>query len=215
MPIYEYENTKTGEVFTKLLPVAKRDFPCKKRFVRRVITAPNLSLISDVGGREDKAREQILQAAEDGYKEREIKERSDSEDVSMSIADYYRKSLEQKREGDTEILGYFDDPEDSKLPVTEDTTEYLDSVVDKDREQAAKDKERQERKEKTKIKELEGESTDIFAEDVEYIDREEIETSTYLELFNAEERQQQKQEEKIVEQRKAVEKREEKEEKAI
>ena len=27
-----------------------------------------------MGGREDKAREQIFQAAEDGYKEREIKE---------------------------------------------------------------------------------------------------------------------------------------------
>ena len=146
-------------------------------------------------------------------KEREIKERSDSEDVSMSIADYYRKSLEQKREGDTEILGYFDDPEDSKLPVTEDTTEYLDSVVDKDRKQSAKDKERQERKEKNKIEESERESTDIFAEDVEYIDREEVETSTYLELFNTEEKQQQEQEEKIVEQRKAVQKREEKEEK--
>ena len=74
MPIYEYENTRTGERFEKLLPISERDYPCKAPNVRRVISAPHLSLISDVGGREDKAREQILQAAEDGYKEREIKE---------------------------------------------------------------------------------------------------------------------------------------------
>ena len=74
MPLYEYENEKTGERFTEHLPIHKRNNPCRSPFIRRVITAPNLSIISDVGGQEDKAREQILQAAEDGYKEREIKE---------------------------------------------------------------------------------------------------------------------------------------------
>ena len=71
MPLYEYENKKTGERFTEHLPIHKRNFPCRDNNIRRVITAPNLSIISDVGGKEDKAREQILEAAEKGYKERE------------------------------------------------------------------------------------------------------------------------------------------------
>ena len=71
MPLYEYENKKTGERFTEHLPIHKRNFPCRNPFVRRVITAPNLSVISDMGGKEDKAREQILATAERGYKQRE------------------------------------------------------------------------------------------------------------------------------------------------
>ena len=73
MPIYEYENTQTGERFTENLPIDKRNFPCRDNNIRRVITAPKISVISDMGGREDKAREQIMQAAEKGYKEREEK----------------------------------------------------------------------------------------------------------------------------------------------
>jgi len=71
MPLYEYENKKTGKKWTEHLPIHKRNFPCRSPFVRRVISAPNLSIISDVGGKEDKAREQIMQAAEKGYEERE------------------------------------------------------------------------------------------------------------------------------------------------
>jgi len=71
MPLYEYENTQTGERFSEHLPISKRNFPCRDNNIRRVITAPNLSIISDVGGKEDKAREQILATAERGYKERE------------------------------------------------------------------------------------------------------------------------------------------------
>ena len=73
MPIYEYENTKTGKRFTENLPIDKRDFPTRRRFIRRVISAPKISIISDMGGREDKGREQMMQAAERGYKEREEK----------------------------------------------------------------------------------------------------------------------------------------------
>ena len=73
MPIYEYENTKTGKRFTENLPIDKRDLPARSRFVRRVISAPKISIISDMGGREDKGREQMMQAAERGYKEREEK----------------------------------------------------------------------------------------------------------------------------------------------
>ena len=73
MPIYEYENTQTGERFTENLPIDKRNFPTRRRFIRRVISAPKISVISDMGGKEDKGREQIMQAAERGYKEREEK----------------------------------------------------------------------------------------------------------------------------------------------
>ena len=76
MPLYEYENKKTGERFTEHLPISKRNFPCRDNNVRRVISAPNLSIISDVGGKEDKAREQILATAERGYKEREKKNKN-------------------------------------------------------------------------------------------------------------------------------------------
>ena len=75
MPLYEYENTKTGELFKENLPIHKRNFPLRIPFVRRVITAPNLSLISDMGGKEDKVREQISQSAEQGFKQREIDEK--------------------------------------------------------------------------------------------------------------------------------------------
>ena len=76
MPLYEFENKKTGERFTEHLPIYKRNFPCRDNNIRRVITAPNLSIISDMGGKEDKAREQILEAAEKGYKERDIKNKN-------------------------------------------------------------------------------------------------------------------------------------------
>ena len=73
MPLYEYENKRTGERFTENLPIDKRNFPCRDINIRRVISAPKISVISDMGGREDKAREQIMQAAEKGYQQREEK----------------------------------------------------------------------------------------------------------------------------------------------
>ena len=73
MPLYEYENRKTGERFTENLPIHKRDFPLRNSFIRRVISAPKISVISDMGGREDKDREQMMQAAEKGYQQREEK----------------------------------------------------------------------------------------------------------------------------------------------
>jgi|TARA_R110000823_G_scaffold147875_1_gene278414 hypothetical protein len=75
MPTYQYYNKKTKEHFTEILPLHKRKFPCKDPFVELSITAPNIAIISDRGGREDKAREQILSASERGYKERDTKEK--------------------------------------------------------------------------------------------------------------------------------------------
>ena len=71
MPTYEYENKRTGERFTENLPIHKRNFPCRDSFIRRVISAPKISVISDMGGKEDKGREQMMQAAEKGYESRE------------------------------------------------------------------------------------------------------------------------------------------------
>ena len=76
MPLYEYENTKTGEKFTEHLPISKRNYPCRANNIRRIISVPNLSIISDMGGEADKAREQILATAERGYKEREKKNKN-------------------------------------------------------------------------------------------------------------------------------------------
>ena len=74
MPLYEYINKKTGEKFTELLPIDKRDFPCRDPFIKRILTMPNISTISDNGGKEDKAREQIMQSAEKGYVQRDKEE---------------------------------------------------------------------------------------------------------------------------------------------
>ena len=75
MPTYQYYNKKTKEYFTENLPLHKRKFPCSDPFVELSITAPNIATISDRGGKEDKAREQILSASEKGYKERDTKEK--------------------------------------------------------------------------------------------------------------------------------------------
>ena len=71
MPLYEYENKKTGEKFTEHLPISKRNNPCRSPFIRRVLSAPKISVLSDMGGKEDKIRETILQSAERGYEQRE------------------------------------------------------------------------------------------------------------------------------------------------
>lgn len=71
MPTYEYYNKKTKQYFTEILPVHKRKFPCRDPFVELVISAPKVTTISDVGGKEDKAREQIMQKVEDSYAQRD------------------------------------------------------------------------------------------------------------------------------------------------
>jgi len=75
MPTYQYYNKKKKEHFTQNLPVHKRKWPCRDPFVELVITAPNISTISDNGGKEDKARETILQSAKIGLKERDEQEK--------------------------------------------------------------------------------------------------------------------------------------------
>ena len=60
----------------QIIAMIKRFFPCMDYNIRRIITAPNFSIISDMGVKEDKAREQILATAEKGYKEREQKNKN-------------------------------------------------------------------------------------------------------------------------------------------
>ena len=76
MPTYEYENTDTGKKWTEDLPIWKRNFPTRQRFVRMVISSPNLSTISDVGGKEDKLRESINKKVEASYLDRDKKEQA-------------------------------------------------------------------------------------------------------------------------------------------
>ena len=94
MPLYEYENKKTGERFTESLPVHKRNFPLRNPFIRRVLTIPNLSLISDVGGKEDKAREQISQSAEQGFIQREIDEKKGK----IKVPDWSKEKREKSKQ---------------------------------------------------------------------------------------------------------------------
>ena len=63
MPTYQYYNKKTKEYFTENLPVHKRKNPCRDPFVEQTITAPNIAILSDRGGKEDKLREQMMQWA--------------------------------------------------------------------------------------------------------------------------------------------------------
>ena len=90
MPTYEYENRKTGERFTENLPIHKRDFPCRNSFIRRVISAPKISVISDMGGKEAIGREQMMQAAERGYREREEK--------NIKVPDWSKEKRERNKQ---------------------------------------------------------------------------------------------------------------------
>jgi|TARA_R110002124_G_scaffold93554_2_gene237194 hypothetical protein len=75
MPTYQYYHKKKNEYFTDNLPFHKRKWPCRDPFIELVITAPNISVISDNGGKEDKARETILESAEIGFQERDKQEK--------------------------------------------------------------------------------------------------------------------------------------------
>ena len=68
MPTYEFYNKKTKETFTKVLPMDKRNEPCRDPNVEKVISVPKMITISDLGGKEDKLREDISQKADAGLK---------------------------------------------------------------------------------------------------------------------------------------------------
>ena len=63
-----FMNKKTKETFTKVLPMDKRNEPCRDPNVEKVISVPKMITISDLGGKEDKLREDISQKADAGLK---------------------------------------------------------------------------------------------------------------------------------------------------
>ena len=71
MPLYEYYNKKTKEVFTEYLPIKDRKKPLKDKNVELLITAPRLSMIDR---KEHGTRDQILNSARPGMKQRQIED---------------------------------------------------------------------------------------------------------------------------------------------
>ena len=70
MPLYVYENRKTGEEFEKILPIARRFEPCRAPYIRLKVAAPKILKISDSKGKEDKLREDMYTKAQHAKKER-------------------------------------------------------------------------------------------------------------------------------------------------
>ena len=71
MPTYSYKNKKTGKVWDEYLSYEDRTKPLANSNVEMVITAPNLSFIERA---EHKGRDQMIDAARNKMKERQIEE---------------------------------------------------------------------------------------------------------------------------------------------
>lgn len=71
MPTYSYRNKKTGKVWDEYLSFDDRTKPLRNKNVEMVITAPRLSFIERG---EHKGRDQMISAARQGMKERQIEE---------------------------------------------------------------------------------------------------------------------------------------------
>ena len=70
MPLYLYENRKTGEEFEKGLPMSRRFEPCTTPYIKLKVVAPKILKISDSKGKEDKLREDMYTKAQHAKKER-------------------------------------------------------------------------------------------------------------------------------------------------
>ncbi len=71
MPIYEYKNKTTGEIFTKYLPMKDRKKPLEDKNIEMLINAPRLATIDR---KEHGARDQMLKSARAGMKQRQIED---------------------------------------------------------------------------------------------------------------------------------------------
>ena len=71
MPIYSFRNKITGEVWDEYLSLQDRTKPLRNKNIEMVITAPNLSF-NERG--EHKGRDQMIESARNGMKERQIEE---------------------------------------------------------------------------------------------------------------------------------------------
>ena len=71
MPLYSFKNKKTGKEWEEILSFAEREELLKDKNIEQLITAPRLSFIERA---EHKGRDQMISAARQGMKERQIEE---------------------------------------------------------------------------------------------------------------------------------------------
>jgi len=71
VPIYSYKNKKTGKEWEEILSFAEREKLLKDKNIEQLITAPRLSFIERA---EHKGRDQMISAARQGMRERQIEE---------------------------------------------------------------------------------------------------------------------------------------------
>ena len=71
MPLYSFKNKKTGKVWDEILSFDERDNLLKNKNIEQIITAPMLAFIER---EEHKGRDQMIESARNGMKERQIEE---------------------------------------------------------------------------------------------------------------------------------------------
>ena len=71
MPLYTFKNKKTKKVWDELLSFDERENLLKDKNIEQIITAPRLGFIERA---EHKGRDQIISAARNKMKERQIEE---------------------------------------------------------------------------------------------------------------------------------------------
>jgi len=71
MPLYSFKNKKTGKEWEEILSFAEREQLLKDKNIEQLITAPRLSFIERA---EHKGRDQMISAARQGMRERQIEE---------------------------------------------------------------------------------------------------------------------------------------------
>ena len=71
MPLYSFKNKKTGKVWDEILSFEERDNLLKDKNIQQIITAHMLAFIERV---EHKGRDQMIESARNGMKERQIEE---------------------------------------------------------------------------------------------------------------------------------------------
>ena len=71
MPLYSFKNKKTRKVWDEILSFEEREELLKDKNIQQVVTAPMLGFIERA---EHKGRDQMINAARQGMKERQIEE---------------------------------------------------------------------------------------------------------------------------------------------
>lgn len=71
MPLYSFRNKKTGKEWEEILSFSEREELLKDKNIEQLITAPRLSFIERA---EHKGRDQMIEAARNGMRERQIEE---------------------------------------------------------------------------------------------------------------------------------------------